>query len=148
MDPYAPEHVHIVQLQQPVGVVGYNGLPFGQVDEPANLFLEAFDIVVDEFRSEHLPHFILAAGVSDHTGAPAQQDNGTVAGPLHMGHDHQGDEVTNMEAVRSGVKANIESDFFLSQQISDFIGMGHLFQVAPFFQYIQYVHGTSSCSKF
>lgn len=96
--------------------------------------------MVDEFRGQHLPHLVLAAGVPHHAGAAAQKDDGTVAGPLHMGHDHQGDEVAYVEAVRSGIEADIESDLFFSQQFSDFIRVGHLFQVAPFFQYIQYVH--------
>ena len=57
-----------------------------------------------------------------------------------MSHDHEGDEVAYMEAVCGGIEADIESDLFLSQQFSDFIWVGHLFQVAPLFQYIQYVH--------
>ena len=71
--------------------------------------------MVDKFRRQHLAHIVLAAGVADHTGAAAQQCDGTMPRPLHMGHSHQSNKVTDMQTVRRRVKANIKRDLFLFQ---------------------------------
>ena len=68
--------------------------------------------MLNELRSEHFAHFVLAAGVANHAGAASQKYDGAMACLLHMAHHHQRNEVTYMQAVGSGVKTNIESDFF------------------------------------
>ncbi len=107
------QQLNIVQIQQPVGVIGDNGFVFTEVNKTAHLLFEAGDVVRDKFRREHLAHFVLAAGVTDHTSAAAQKYDGTMACALHMAHHHQGDKVTYMQTIGGGVEAYIKSDFFL-----------------------------------
>jgi hypothetical protein len=59
-----------------------------------------------------------------------------MAGPLHVHHDHYLNEMADMQAVRSGVKADIKCNRFLSQQLPDLFFMGCLCQVTPFLQYV------------
>ena len=112
MHAYLAQQVNIIQIQQPVSVVGNNSLALAEVDKAAHLLFEAGDIVSNELGGEHFSHFVLAAGVANHAGAAAQQHDGAMACLLHMAHHHQRNEVTYMQAVGSGVKTNIESDFF------------------------------------
>ena len=112
MHAYLSEQAYIVQVEQPISVVGNNGLALAKVDEAAHLLFEAGNIVLNELGSEHLAHFVLAAGVANHAGTAAQKHDGAMACLLHMAHHHQSNKVTHMQAVGSGVKANIESDFF------------------------------------
>ncbi len=128
------QELDIVQVEQPVRVVGDDGFAVGKIDETADLLLEAFHIVLDEFRRQHLAHLVLAARVADHARAAAQKDDGTVAGPLHMGHHHEGDEVTHMETVRGRVEADIERDLLFFEEFTHFFFMGQLFQVATFLE--------------
>ena len=107
------QQLYIVKVKQPISIVGNDSLALAEVDETAHLLLEAGNVVRDEFRSQHLAHFVLAAGVANHAGAAAKQHDRTVTSSLHMAHHHQRDEVTNMQAVGGRVEANIEGNFFL-----------------------------------
>ena len=104
MNAYFAQELDVIEPQQPVRIIGNNGLAVGQVDEAANLFLEAFHIVMDEFRREHLAHLIFAARITNHARTAAHEDNGTMTGTLHMGHDHKSDEMTYMKLSAVGSK--------------------------------------------
>ena len=105
------EQLDIVQIHQPVSIINHNCFVIGEVDETAHLFFEASDIVRNKFRSKHFTHIVFTTGVAYHTSAATKQADGTVTSFLHMAHQHQSDEVTNMQAVSGGVKANIKSNF-------------------------------------
>ena len=59
---------------------------------------------------EHFAHVRFAGGIADHAGAAAEQRNRHMAGPLHVRHNHDLHEMADMQAVRRGVKADVERD--------------------------------------
>ena len=140
MRAHLSQQVHIIQAQQPVAVIYHQRFAIGKINELAHLLFEAFNVVVDKFRRQHLAHIVLAAGVADHTGAAAQQCDGTVPRPLHMGHSHQSNKVTDMQTVRRRVKSNIKRNLFLLQHFPNFILMGNLCDKTTFLQHIKNRH--------
>ena len=81
------QQLHIVEVEQPVGIVEHQCLALGEVDEPLHLALKALGVVVDVLLGEHFTHIGTAGGVADHGGAAADQGNGLIAGhlqPLHQ----------------------------------------------------------------
>ena len=105
------EQLDIVQIHQPVSIIYHNCLIFGEIDETAHLLFETSNVMSDEFRSQHFTHIVFTTGVAYHTGTATQQADGTVTSFLHVAHQHQSDEVTNVQAVSGGVKTNIKSNF-------------------------------------
>ena len=141
-----PDEVHIVQVQQPVGVVDHLGLALAEVDEPGHLLLEAVAVVLDSLLGHHGAHVGAAGGVADHGGAAADQSNGLVAGHLQPFHQAQGHEVAHVEGIGSGVKANIEGGLAVVHQLPDLVLVGHLGDQAAGNQFFVNLHGSLSCS--
>ena len=88
--------------------------------------------MVDGFHRHHLAHIASARGVAHHGGAAAQKGDGTMTGLLHMHHDHDLNKMTDMEAVRRGVKADIERDLLFFKKFFDLIFVGALFDISSF----------------
>ena len=84
-----------------------------KINEAGNLLLEAFTVMLNIFIGKHTAHISAAGRVTHRTCTAAYQADRTVAGTLHVCHSHQSDKMTSMEAVRRGVKADIESNAFL-----------------------------------
>ena len=93
-------------------------------------------IVVDHIDGHHAAHVAASRWVADHPCAAAGQKDRAMAMLLHVLHDHKHDIVTDVQAVGGWVKANIESDLFLSEQLADLICVGGLFNVATFCQHV------------
>ena len=110
MHAHLAQEVDVVELGQPIGVVDDQGLALGKVQEAAHLLLDALHVVVDVLGGEHLAKLALAGGVADQARAAAHQGDGPVAGPLHVGHGHDGDVVADVQGVGRGVKAHVEGD--------------------------------------
>lgn len=102
------EELDVVQSQEPLGVVHHHGLALGEIDETAHLLLEAVAVVLDDLWGHHGAHIGTAGGISDHTGAAADQGDGTVARHLQALHQAQGHEMSHMQAVRRGIESDIE----------------------------------------
>ena len=120
------EHVDVVQIQQPVGVVDHHGLALTELDEPLHLLLEAGAVVLDGLLGHHGAHVGTAGGVADHGGAAADQGDGAVAGHLQTLHQAQSHEVTHMQRVSGGVKADIEGSLSVVYKLLDFIFVRYL----------------------
>ena len=123
---HIPEHFHIVQVQQPIGIVNHQSLALGEVNEPLHLALEAGSVVVDVLLGQHLAHIRPAGGIADHGGTAANQSDGFVAGHLQPLHQGQGHEMACGEAVGGAVKANIEGGLAVVNHFLDFFLVGHL----------------------
>ena len=133
MDAHFAEHLDVIQAQEPVGVVDHEGLAVGKVDKAGHLLPEAVDVVLNEFRGQHLAHGILARRIANHARAAAQEGDGTMAGALHVGHGHEGDKVADVQAVRRGIEADIKRDLFFFEQLTDFVFVRQLRDKAAFF---------------
>ena len=137
---HIPQQIDIVQLQQPVGVVDHDGLVLAEVDETLHLALEAVAVVLDGLRGHHVPHIGAAGGVADVAGAAAHQHNGAVARHLQALHQAQGHEVTHVQAVRRGVKADVEGCLSGVDHFPDLRLVGHLRDQAPGLQFFVNTH--------
>ena len=135
-----PQQLHIVQSQQPVGVVDHQGFAVGEVDEAGHLLLEALGVVVDVLRRQHLAHISLAGRVTDEGGAAAQQGDGLVAVGLETAHQAECHEVTHMEGISGGVEANIEGGLAAVDQFLYLFLIGDLGDQAAGDQFIIQCH--------
>ena len=79
--------------------------------------------MVDLLFCEHLAHIRLAGGVADKTGSAAEQCNRLVPGELHALHKAERHEVTDVQAVRCRVEADVERSLSVVDEI------GYLFLV-------------------
>ena len=134
---HVPEHVHIVEIQQPVCIVYRQRLALGKINEPGHLLLEAFDIVFNGFPGHHLPHIGLAGRISDHAGAASQQNDGLVARHLESLHQAQRHKVAYMQGICGGVKADVEGCFAGVDQFLDLLFIGELCQQPSAFQFFK-----------
>ena len=131
---HIPQHLNVVQLQQPVGVVHHLGLALAELDEAFHLLLEAVAVVLDGLRGHHAAHIGAAGGVADIASAAADQGDGAVARHLEPLHQAQGHEVAHMEGVGGGVKADVEHGLPLVDHFGDLLLIGHLGNEAAGFQ--------------
>ena len=123
---YLSENVNIVKVKEPVAVVYKNSLVLGKVDESCHLLLEALNIVVDGFGSHHFSHIGLARGVAYHCGAAADKHDRLVSCHLKSFHKAKRHKVTNVKAVRCGVKADVEGSLSVVYHLADFLFIGYL----------------------
>ena len=99
--------------------------------------------MLDGLGGHHGTHIRAAGGVADVTGAAAHQDHRAVPGHLQALHQAQGHEVPNVEAVRRGVKSDVEGGFAGVHQLPDFLLIGHLGDEATGFQFFVNLHDNS-----
>ena len=140
------QKVNVVEIQQPVAVIDHDGLAVAEIQEARKLRLNAGDVFADGFAAHHLAQVALAAGVADHGGAAAAQDDGPVARPLEVtGHD-DGHEVPHMQAVRRGVDAEVEGHGLALQRLVEVLLKGDLRDETALLEHVQYVHKSSFLS--
>ena len=135
------QQLHIIQVQQPVGVVQHQSLTVGEVDEFFHLLLEACRVVSNVFLGQHLAHVGAAGGVADHGGAAADQSDGTVACLLQAFHQGQGHKVASGQAVGRAVKADVERSLAVVDYLFDFFFVRNLCDQAAGFQFVVNRHG-------
>ena len=123
---YLTQQLHIVELEKPISVIEHDGLIRAKFDKALHLTLEAFGIVVDVLRGEHLAHIGATRGITDHSGTAANEGNGTVPCHLQALHQRQGHKVTGRQAIGCAVKANIEGRLALIDHFFDFFFIGNL----------------------
>ena len=126
-----PDEIDVVQVQQPVGIVDHHGLALAELNEPLHLLFEAGAVVVDGLLGHHGAHIRPAGGIADHGRAAADEGNGSVAGHLQPLHQAQCHEVTHMQGVGSGVKADIEHGLAVVDHFPDFFLVCHLGNETP-----------------
>ena len=136
MSSYLAQEIHIIQIQQPVRVIGQNRVVVVKVDETGQLILETFCIVLDGFLCHNLTHIGLTGGVSHHGGSAAQKGDGAMSRSLHVHHGHDGQEMSCGQAVCGGVKADVKGYFFLSEELSYLLRMGTLLDEAALHEYV------------
>ena len=126
-----------VEVPKPFRVVGEDGGVFAfKRNKARHLLLETGGVVVELFPGHHAAHVRFAGRIADSGRAAAEQHNGPVAAALHVRHGHERNIVANVQAVRSGVKADIESDTLLSQKLMKFLGVRRLLDEAALCEYV------------
>ena len=136
MSSYLAQEIHIIQIQQPVRVIGQNRVVVVKVDETGQLILETFCIVLDGFLCHDLTHIGLTGGIAYHGGSAAKKGDGAMSCPLHVHHGHDSQEMSCGQAVCSGVKADVKGYFFLSEELSYLLRMGTLLDEAALHEYV------------
>jgi hypothetical protein len=116
-----PQKLHIVELQQPVGIVDHDGLARPKVNKPLHLLFEAVAVVLDGLDRQHLTHIAASGGVADHAGAAADQNDRAVAGHLQALHEAQRHKVADVQGVRGRVEADIESGLAVVDHFPDLV---------------------------
>ncbi len=137
------KEVHIIELQEPVGIVHHLGLALAELNEPLHLLFEAVAVVLDGLRGHHVAHIGAAGGVADVASAAANEGDGAVARHLEPLHQAQGHKVAHMEGVRSGVKADVEHRLALVDHLGDLLLIGHLGDEAAGLEF--FITGHFSC---
>ena len=142
---HLPQELHVVQVQQPIGVVEHHGLAgaLAEVDEFFHLALEAFGVVVNVLLGEHFTHIRAAGGVADHGGPPADEGNGPVARLLEALHQGQGHEMARRQAVLRAVEADIKGGLAVVNEVADLVLAGHLGNEAAGGQFFIECHNDS-----
>jgi len=118
---HVTQQLHIVQVQQPVGVVQHQSLVIREVDELFHLLFKAGCIVGDVLFGQHLAHIGAAGGIADHGSASADQGDRLVACHLQALHQGQGHKMACGQAVGRAVKADIKSSLAVVDQINDLV---------------------------
>ena len=134
------QNIHIVQLQQPIGIVYHDRLIFAKLNKTLHLLSEAITVVLDRFGGHHAAHIGAAAGVAHITGAAANQNHGPVSGHLQALHQAQSHKMAYMQAVGGRVKADIKNCLAVVYQVTNFFFIGHLSNQAAGNQFIINLH--------
>ena len=140
--PDIPQKIDVIQVAQPVGVVGKNCFAVGNVDKACHLFFETLHVVGDGFLGHHLTHVGASRRISHHCRASADKHNGTVACTLHVRHSHKRYEMPHMQTVRSWVVSRVKGNLFAVKQFVQFLFVHNLFEVTSLFQNIQNIFHT------
>ena len=140
------QHIHVFQIQQPIGVVHHNGFILAEFNEAADLLFEAIAVVLDDFGREHRAHIGASAGVADHARAATEQHDGLVARHLQTFHQAQRHEVTHVQRISRRVKANIEARAAVIDQIFYLFFVGHLSNQATTLEFFVNTHNNPSLS--
>ena len=140
MHPYLPQKVDIVEVEQPVAIVGHGGLSVREVDQPSHLLHKAGDIVINLLPRQHFTHVALARGVADHAGAAAEQGDRVMPVPLHMRHDDHGHKMPDMQAIGRRIKADVEGSSAAVQQLAHLLLIRRLRDQTALLQFIKKRH--------
>ena len=137
------QEAHIVQLQEPVGVVEDQGSLAVEIQVAVELGLDRDAEAADGLLGEDRPHLGLSAGVADHGRARADEGDGPVPGPAQVGHGHDGDQAPGVQAGGRAVVADIEGDPALAEHLPHGLFVGHLGDESAGLQFVEHVlvHG-------
>ena len=131
-------------MAEPIAVIDDDGVPFAEIKEAGHLLFDTFHVAVNLFDSKHFAHVGFAGRIADHGSAAAHQRDGLMACPLHVGHSHNRNVMTDMKAVGSWIETDVENGGGFELFIK-LILKGHLGQEAAFLQNIKNVfHGSFS----
>ena len=110
-----------------------------ELQEAVEELLELTAVLVDGVHVHELTHVGTAGGVSNHAGAAAQQHHRSVSVLLHVHHDDDLHEVTNVQAVCGGVESDVELDFLLGQKLANSLFICDLLDESTLLQHVEYI---------
>ena len=134
------QKVDVIEVEEPVGIVDDDGAVLAlETDEARHLLLEAFDVIFDGLARHHGAHIGAAGGVADHARAAADEDDGLMAGILHVAHGDELHEVADVQAVRRGIEADIEGDALAAELFVELVLVHRLLDKAARTQRVHYI---------
>ena len=71
MHAHLAEQLNVVQIQQPVCIVGNDGFSIREINKMGQLLVETLCIVLDSLPGQHRTHVGFTARVADHGGTAA-----------------------------------------------------------------------------
>ena len=103
------QHLDVVELRQPRGVVDHGGGVADPVEskESRKRLLDAGLVLLDLIEGEDLSRFVAAGRVADPGGAAAHEGDGRAARGLEPVQHHDRQEVADMERGRRAIVAHI-----------------------------------------
>ena len=104
-----PQELDVFQIVQPVGVVEHDCIA-GAVAKGQKLRKHVLDpghVGGNAVIVQHLPGFVPARRVADLGGPAAHQNDGLVAGALHVPQHHDLHQIAHMEARRRAIEADV-----------------------------------------
>ena len=116
---YVAQELDVVDLQQPVGVVGHDGVvrAVTEAEVPRERLLHVVQVVVDDLRRHQLAGFVLEGRVSHHSRAAAHQRDRAMARLLEPVQHHDLGQVTDVQAAGCRVIADIGGDDLLAEKV-------------------------------
>ncbi len=131
----------IAQLVQPVGVVDHHRV--GRACAEGQEFLEgpldALDIGGDLGVGQQRALLVLVGGIADLGGAAAHDHDRPMAGLLQPAQHHDLNQAADMQAVGSGVEADVGHDDALGRRLVQRLQVGALVNVAALAEHAQEV---------
>ncbi len=100
--------------------------------------------MLNGFRRHHGAHISASGGIANIACTAADKHNRLVAGQLQTTHQTEGHEVTDMQGVCRGVKADIESRTAVIDELTDFRFVCDLCDETACLQFLIDSHGYSS----
>ena len=132
MRPDIPQQFNVIQSPQPVAIIDHQRPALIEINKALHLFLEAVAVMLDHFIGKHLAHIAPSRRIPYRTGAATDKADRPVTGPLHVRHGHKAEEMSDMKAVRGGIKADIKSNLFIFQQGAHLFFIGALLDKSTF----------------
>ena len=129
------QEIYVVQIKEPVAVVHHDG-GIIEIKEPAELRFKACYVMCQIFVREHLAHIGITRRIADFTGPAAYEGDRSVTRALHMSHDHDLYEMTDVERIRRGVKTNLERHRLAIEQLFYFLRIGALGNDSAFNEFV------------
>ncbi len=96
--------------------------------------------MVNSLFCEHLAHICLAGGVTDKTCTAAEERDRLVSCELHALHKAESHEMTYMQAVRGGVKTDIECRLTVIDEIGYLLFICKLREKSAALEFFKYCH--------
>ena len=119
MSTYFTQDLDVVQVEQPVSIVYEQCLVIRKVYETAHLLFEAVYIVLDRLLRHHLAHIGTTGRITDHGCTSTDQGDWFVSCHLQTLHQAQSHEMSDMKAVGSRIKSDVECCFSVVDEITD-----------------------------
>ncbi len=112
VSPDVAKKLDVVQLGEPIGVVGHDGvvLAVAEAHETRERLADAGFVGVDIFEAQELATLILARRIADHGRAAAHQRDRLAARLLKPMQHHDADQVADMQRGRGAVEPDIAGE--------------------------------------
>ena len=121
------QKVQAVHAAEPVGVVFHDGgVCAVKFQKRRKLVFDAFQPACHGFGRVQAAFYGFEAGVANHAGCAAHQRHRRVPRVLEAAQYQHGQQMPDVQAVGGGVKAAVERDFFVVQQLGEFVDVGGL----------------------
>ena len=108
--PVLAQEGDVVKGVEPVRVVDHQGRAAVEIEEALEHASDAGDVGLDMPLGQELPALVLSRRVSDLGGAASHEDDGTMAGTLHVPEQHDLDKASDVKGIGRRVEPDVAGD--------------------------------------